>query len=540
MGDGYRQFANPLRKRRRGSWRRPAALTAGAVLAAGLAASTAPALAASGPVQTTLPFTGLIQPWGVAVDAAGNVFVSDYTSNDDVVELPAGATSSSQQKTVPFTGLDNPLGVAVDTAGTLYVTDYYNKRVLSLPAGATSSTQQKTLPFAGLGGPYGVAVDAPGNVYVADQVNNRVVELPAGATSSSQQKTLPFTGLNFPIAVAVDGAGNVYADDLYNNRIVELPAGATSSSQQKTLPFTNINNMDGMGVDAAGDVFVTGQSTDGSGSVVAELPAGATSSSQQVALPFTGLSIDLTGVTTDAAGSVYVDDRDGGDGRALKMSGYEPSTTTITSVSPAAPVAGQAFTVTVSAAGAPSAGGVVFSGKPSGPVTVSDGDGQSCTATLTGGSGSCQLTEAKAGRVKLTASYAGEGAFTGSASSGTEVTVKPAVPPFTTLSNTVRCQVTASLHGTCTLTLKNAGPDTATGVVPWIALAPGLTETSCTPTCSAFDGTQTWDLGTLADGAAVTESVTFTAQQSGTYYVQAGAVSATPGLNTPGTATIAF
>ncbi len=36
---------------------------------------------------------------------------------------------------LPFTGLNNPLGVAVDTAGNLYVTDTGNKRVVKLPAG---------------------------------------------------------------------------------------------------------------------------------------------------------------------------------------------------------------------------------------------------------------------------------------------------------------------------------------------------------------------------------------------------------------------
>ena len=78
---------------------------------------------------------------------------------------------------LPFTGLNAPWGVAVDAAGNLYVTDFVNNRVVKLAAG---SATQAVLPFTGLKGPDGVAVDAAGNLYVVDAVNNRLLELPAG------------------------------------------------------------------------------------------------------------------------------------------------------------------------------------------------------------------------------------------------------------------------------------------------------------------------------------------------------------------------
>jgi len=77
-----------------------------------------------------LPFTGLKNPDGVAVDAAGNLYVSEYGSRR-VLKLPAG---SATQEVLPFTGLMNPDGVAVDAAGNLYVCDYGSSRVLKLPA----------------------------------------------------------------------------------------------------------------------------------------------------------------------------------------------------------------------------------------------------------------------------------------------------------------------------------------------------------------------------------------------------------------------
>ena len=83
--------------------------------------------------QVTLPFTGLKLPGGVAVDAAGTVYVADE-NNNRVLELAAG---SSIQSVLPFTDLNVPGDVAVDTAGNLYVTDAYNNRVLKLAAGST-------------------------------------------------------------------------------------------------------------------------------------------------------------------------------------------------------------------------------------------------------------------------------------------------------------------------------------------------------------------------------------------------------------------
>jgi serine/threonine protein kinase, bacterial len=107
----------------------------------------------------------------------------------------------------PFTGLNYPAGVAVDTAGNVYVSDF-NRRVLKLPA---RSNTQVELPLTGLSLGPDVAVDTAGNVYIADDI--RVLKLPAG---SNTQVELPFTGFNGAAAVAVDTAGDVYIADFQN------------------------------------------------------------------------------------------------------------------------------------------------------------------------------------------------------------------------------------------------------------------------------------------------------------------------------------
>ena len=82
----------------------------------------------------------------------------------------SSARSYGAQIVLPFIGLENPLGVAVDSTGTVYITD--RDRVLKLAAG---SSAQQVLPFTGLNSPAGVAVDSVGIVYVTDINNNRVL-----------------------------------------------------------------------------------------------------------------------------------------------------------------------------------------------------------------------------------------------------------------------------------------------------------------------------------------------------------------------------
>ena len=249
--------------------------------------------------QTVLPFSGIdfrLSPGGVAVDPAGDVYVSSEGMYGRVVELAAGSNTTTVW---PFAGLYQPQGLAVDSAGSVYVADF-NNRVVKLAAG---SNNQTVLPFDGLSYPEGVAVDSAGNVYVADRGNDRVVELAAG---SNNQTVLPFDGLRNPDGVAVDSAGDVLVTDTDNNRVLKLPAGSQS---QTVLPFTGISVPWGIGVDNAGDVFVTEHDNN----TVVKLAAG---SNAPTALPLTGLNTPL-GVAVDAAGNVLVADR--GNDRVVKQ-----------------------------------------------------------------------------------------------------------------------------------------------------------------------------------------------------------------------------
>ncbi len=197
---------------------------------------------AGGVPQTTVE--GQYYPQGVAVDGAGDVFIVD-ASNSTVVEIPAGG---GPQTTVG-SGLNSPTGLAVDGAGDVFIADAHYNHVVEVPAGGGAQvTLNVTVGGIGLNDPEGLAVDGAGDVFIADTGNNRVVEVPAVGGA----QTTVGSGLNYPTNVAVDGAGNVFIADANNTRVVEVPAVGGA----QTTVGSGLYNPYGVAVDGAGDVFI--------------------------------------------------------------------------------------------------------------------------------------------------------------------------------------------------------------------------------------------------------------------------------------------
>jgi streptogramin lyase len=141
--------------------------------------------------------------------------------------------------------LNQPTGLAVDAAGSLYISDWQNSRavkVYGMSLSSSSSGVGVVLPSGsityGSNSITGVAVDAFGNLYAADRSNNRVVKVTPSGTASPLDLTGMTPDLNNPQGVAVDGMGNVYIADSGNNRIVQVTTRCTNRTQLRH-PYWN-------------------------------------------------------------------------------------------------------------------------------------------------------------------------------------------------------------------------------------------------------------------------------------------------------------
>lgn len=225
----------------------------------------------------------LHRPDGVALDGAGNLYIAD-SRNHRVRKIGAdGNIRTLAGSGNPGFGGDNgqaasadlylPSAVALDAAGNVYISDNLNHRVRKVtPDGViTTVTGSGTAGDQGDGSyavsarlrsPYGLAVDSSGNLYIADEGAHRVRKVtPDGLISTvAGTGTEGYSGdgalataaqLSAPQHLAIDRAGNLYIADLGNARIRKISAnGIIGTVTDQMIPL-------GLGLDAAGNLFAT-------------------------------------------------------------------------------------------------------------------------------------------------------------------------------------------------------------------------------------------------------------------------------------------
>jgi len=236
-------------------------------------------------------------PVGLAIDAAGIIYVADEPDNRIRKITPAPAPTLGIVGTVAGNGVegyangpaltvaefDTPDHVAVDAAGNVYVSDGYNNRirkvtpagnVISLAGGTEGAWHDGRGDSARFNWPGGVAVDPVGNVYVSDYLNNRIRKItPAGdvttiaGTGEAGSRNGPAGSAQFdgPDGIALDAAGYLYITELGNNNdirvispggIVSTLAGGPQGYLNGVGRFAKFSVPVELAVDPAGAVYV--------------------------------------------------------------------------------------------------------------------------------------------------------------------------------------------------------------------------------------------------------------------------------------------
>ena len=234
-------------------------------------------------------------PYGVAIDSAKNIYVTD-TLNNTIRKITPGRVVSTIAGTAGQFGSNDgtgsaarfnfPVGLAVDGGGNIYVADSKNFTIRKVTsAGVVTTIAGAPFQVGSTNGPgtssrfflpFGIAVDTAGNVYVADSGNQLIRKIATDGTVSTLAGSAGQSGLvngtgsaarfATPFGVAVDSAGNVYVADSGNHAIRKItPVGVVTTvagtgeggALDGAAATARFNQPRGVSVDAAGNVFVS-------------------------------------------------------------------------------------------------------------------------------------------------------------------------------------------------------------------------------------------------------------------------------------------
>ncbi|MGA8220208.1 MAG: choice-of-anchor D domain-containing protein [Candidatus Acidiferrales bacterium] len=190
----------------------------------------------------------LVEPMGIALDRAGNLYIADYGANEVLVMRAATAQAPGEVEMLAHVA--QPTSIASTSDGSkVYVSSMGNDTVFAIntrtreiqsvvgianqaPA-CTASQSPKASPAEIC--PTGLAVDGGGNVFIADSLANHILRVDA----KTSRITIAATQLTAPGEIRFDANGNLFAADQARNRVVEFQELGQAVNAVTLLPSSN-------------------------------------------------------------------------------------------------------------------------------------------------------------------------------------------------------------------------------------------------------------------------------------------------------------
>lgn len=235
-------------------------------------------------------------PYSLAVDAAGNLYICDFAaavvrevSNGVITTIAGDGVQGYRGDQGPATEaqLDGPSGIAVDAAGDVFIADTYNNRIRKVSKGIiTTVVGNGTAGYSGdkgqaavaeLAMPSSIAIDSDGNLFIGDMGNNVVREVSTKGviTTIAGNGTQGDSGNNGPATSAelglissliVDSSGDLFIADVMNCVIWEVTKGTiTTIAGNGTADFkgdggpatsAELNGPNAVALDSAGNLYI--------------------------------------------------------------------------------------------------------------------------------------------------------------------------------------------------------------------------------------------------------------------------------------------